>query len=56
MPIESSDRIERAILVVDTNIVNPDPVLILASIFGHGLIFSRSIDRGPSPGYASARF
>jgi hypothetical protein len=49
-------RIECAILVVDTNIINPDPVLILAPIFGHGLISSRSIDRGPSPGDASARF
>jgi hypothetical protein len=43
MPIESTDRIERAILVVDTNIINPDVVFILAPIFGHSRI-SRTID------------
>jgi hypothetical protein len=53
VPIESTDRIVRAILVVDTNIINPDAVFILAPIFGHGRI-SRTIDSGVSPGDASA--
>jgi hypothetical protein len=36
---EPADRIERAILVVDTIIINLDPVLTLDSMAGHGLIF-----------------
>jgi hypothetical protein len=54
VPKEPADRIERAILVVDTNILNLDPVLILDPIFGHGLISPRSIDRRSSPCVASA--
>jgi hypothetical protein len=42
--VESADRIERAILVVDTIILNLDPVLILDPISGHAVIFPRSID------------
>jgi len=52
VPKEPADRIERAILVVDTNILDLDPVL--DPIFGHGLICPRSIDRRISPGVASA--
>jgi hypothetical protein len=52
MPIEPTDRIERAILVVDTNIIDPDPVLILAPIYGHDRI-SRSIHSAVSAGVAS---
>jgi hypothetical protein len=37
MSKEPTDRIKRAILVVDTNIVYPDSVLIYRAIFGHGL-------------------
>jgi len=38
VPVESADRIEREILVVDAIILYFDPVLILDPIFGHGLI------------------
>jgi hypothetical protein len=53
MPIEPTDRIERAILIVDTNIINPDGVFIFAPIFGHGRI-SRTIARGVLQSDASA--
>jgi hypothetical protein len=43
VPKEPAHRIMCAILVVDTNIINPDLVLIVAPIFGHGRI-SRAID------------
>jgi hypothetical protein len=52
VPKEPADRIECAILVVDTNIINPDPVLIL--LRSSVMVSSRSIDRGPSPGDCSA--
>ena len=37
VPKASADRIERAILLVDTNILNLDLVLIIDLIFGRGL-------------------
>jgi hypothetical protein len=52
MPIKSTERIERAILVVDTNVINPGAVCILAPIFGHDRIY-RTIDRRDSSGDAS---
>jgi hypothetical protein len=38
VPVEPADRIERSILVVDTIIINLDPVLILDPISGNGQI------------------
>jgi hypothetical protein len=53
VPIEPADRIERAILVVDTFILALDPVVIPDPIFGHGPIAAHSIDRRISPSVAS---
>jgi hypothetical protein len=49
----STNWIERAILIVDTNIIDPDGVFIFAPIVGHDRI-SRSINPGNSTSAASA--
>ncbi len=53
VPIEPAKRIERAIHVVNTIILNNDWVAILYLIFGHGLISPCSIDGRISPRVAS---
>jgi hypothetical protein len=53
MPIEPTDRIECAIQVVDTNVINTNPVLIFAPISRRGLNCALSIDRDPWPGGVS---
>jgi hypothetical protein len=40
MPIEPTDRIKYVIRVIDTKIINANVGFILASILGHGLLFS----------------
>jgi hypothetical protein len=46
VPIEPAKRVECAIYVVDTIILNLDQVAILDPIFDHSLIFPRSVDIG----------
>jgi hypothetical protein len=48
MPAEPTERIERAIQVINTNSANRDTVLIFTPISGRGLNCARSIDQEPS--------
>lgn len=53
MPIEPTNRIERAIQVVDANVINTNLVPVFIPISGRGLTRALLIDQDPSPGGVS---